>query len=128
MEFFVANFIANKEDFFKAKIQQSDNDHVSVNGNKFMILGERKFEKHLEAIVSPENIQYFFDEIKEGLSRELVKLDYTTHTVILLVRPSGIKKMQAIADMVRGYGLSYGRDPLEEDVEVSLGKAGGGDL
>lgn len=71
---------------------------------------------------------YFFDEIKEGLSKELVKLDYTTHTVILLVRPSGIKKMQAIADMVRGYGLSYGRDPLEEDVEVSLGKAGGGDL
>lgn len=32
MEFFVANFIANKEDFFKAKIQQSDNEHVSVNG------------------------------------------------------------------------------------------------
>lgn len=71
MEFFVANFIANKEDFFKAKIQQSDNEHVSVNGNKFMILGERKFEKHLEAIVSPENIQYFFDEIKEIISEPI---------------------------------------------------------
>lgn len=71
---------------------------------------------------------YFFDEIKAGLSEELVKLDYTTHTVILLVRPSGIKKMQQVADMVRGYGLSYGRDPLEEDVEVSLGKTNGGDL
>lgn len=71
---------------------------------------------------------YFFDEIKDGLSTELVNLDYTTHTVILLVRPSGIKKMQVVADMVRGYGLSYGRDPLEEDVEVSLGKTNGGDL
>lgn len=71
---------------------------------------------------------YFFDEIKDGLSKELVKLDYTTHTIILLVRPSGIKKMQAIADMVRGYGLSYGRDPLEDDVEVSLGKTNGGAL
>jgi hypothetical protein len=48
--------------------------------------------------------------------------------VILLVRPSGIKKMQAVADIVRGMGLSYGRDPLEEDVEISLGKANGGDL
>ena len=71
---------------------------------------------------------YFFDEIKDGLSTELINLDYTTHTVILLVRPSGIKKMQGVADMVRGYGLSYGRDPLEEDVEVSLGKTSGGDL
>lgn len=71
---------------------------------------------------------YFFDDIKDGLSKELAELDYTTHTVILLVRPSGIKRMQAVADMVRGYGLSYGRDPLEEDVEVSLGKTNGGDL
>lgn len=71
---------------------------------------------------------YFFNEIKDGLSAELIKLDYTTHTVILLVRPSGIKKMQVVADMVRGYGLSYGRDPLEEDVEVSLGKTNGDDL
>ena len=63
---------------------------------------------------------YFFDEIQSGLSRELVNLDHTTHTVILLVRPSGIRRMQMIADIVRGCGLSYGRDPLEEDVDVSL--------
>lgn len=71
---------------------------------------------------------YFFDDLKRGLSDELLKLDHTTHTVILLVRPSGIKKMQAVADIVRGMGLSYGRDPLEEDVEISLAKANGGDL
>lgn len=70
----------------------------------------------------------FFDEIKVVLSAELLKLDHTTHTVVLLVRPSGVKKMQAIAEMVRGFGLSCGRDPLEEDVEVSLGKTNGGGL
>ena len=71
---------------------------------------------------------YFFGEVKDGLSEELVKLDYTTHTAILLVRPSGINNMQTVADIVRHCGLSYGRDPLEEDVEVSLGKTNGGDL
>lgn len=71
---------------------------------------------------------YFFDEIKAGLASEFANLDHTTHTVILLVRPSGIKRMQMIADIVRGYGLSYGRDPLEEDVEVSLEKRSGGAL
>ena len=38
------------------------------------------------------------------------------------------KWMQTIADLIRGLGLSYGRDPLEEDVEVSLAKTNGGDL
>lgn len=71
---------------------------------------------------------YFYNEMKEGLAKELVELDYTTHTVILLVRPSGVKKMGQVADIVRGFGLSYGRDPLEEDVEVTLGKANGGEL
>lgn len=68
---------------------------------------------------------YFFDDIKTGLVQELVGLDHTTHTVVLLVRPSGVRKMQAIADMVRSYGFSCGRDPLEEDVDVSLGKGEG---
>ena len=71
---------------------------------------------------------FFFDDLKSGLSEELQALDHTTHTVILLVRPSGIKKMQSVVDIVRGMGLSYGRDPLEEDVEVSLAKTNGGDL
>ena len=71
---------------------------------------------------------YYFDEMKDGLSQELVNLDRTTHTVVLLVRPSGVMQMLPVAEMVRGYGLSCGRDPLEEDVDVSLGKTNGGDL
>lgn len=71
---------------------------------------------------------YFFDAIKNGLSDELTNLDHTTHTVILLVRPSGIKKMNAVAEIVRKSGLSYGRDPLEEDVEVTLNKSNEGAL
>lgn len=67
-----------------------------------------------------------FDNVKTGLARELGRLDHTTHTVVLLVRPSGAAQMQMIADMVRGCGFSYGRDPLEEDVDVSLGGANGG--
>lgn len=69
---------------------------------------------------------YFFDDLADGLSKELVRLDATTHTVILLIRPSGVKKMQGVVEMVRAYGLSYGRDPLEEDVEVSLDPTNGG--
>lgn len=71
---------------------------------------------------------YPFDEIKRGLSNELINIDRTTHTIILLVRPSGVKEMQTIVNMVQGYGFSYGRDPLEEDVEVSLSKTNEGDL
>ena len=71
---------------------------------------------------------YFSDDIRDGLAKELAKLDQTTHTVVLLVRPSGVKNMEAVAELVRGLGLSCGRDPLEEDVDVSLGKANGGTL
>ena len=69
---------------------------------------------------------FFFDELRKGLYEELIKLDHTTHTAVLLVRPSGIKKMDAVVDIVRGLGISYGRDPLEEDVDVSLAKSVGG--
>ncbi len=66
-----------------------------------------------------------FDEIKDGLTDELVKLDHTIHTVVLLVRPSGVEKMNELANLVKSLGFSCGRDPLEEDVDVSLGETGG---
>lgn len=69
---------------------------------------------------------FSFNEVNDGLFNELVKLDCTVYTVILLVRPSGAKNMPRIANMVRSCGLSCGRDPLEEDVEVSLQKVNGG--
>ena len=73
---------------------------------------------------------YFFDDIRSRLfeKEELDRLDRTTYTIVLLVRPSGVDKMEDIACMVRSRGLSCGRDPLEEDVDVSLGKTNGGYL
>ena len=60
------------------------------------------------------------------MPRELEERDHTTHTVILLVRPSGVDMMGELSELVKGLGFSCGRDPLEEDVEVSFGTMGGG--
>ena len=67
-----------------------------------------------------------FDKMKDGLTDELAKLDHTIHTVVLLVRPSGVEQMDELANLVKSLGFSCGRDPLEEDVDVSLGETGGG--
>ena len=64
--------------------------------------------------------------LRDGVTRELENLDHTTHTVVLLVRPSGIEMMNELTGLVKALGFSCGRDPLEEDVEVSIGTAGGG--
>ena len=66
-----------------------------------------------------------FADMDDGVTEVLSELDHTTHTVILLVRPSGVERMGRLAELVRGLGFSYGRDPLEEDVDVSLDNAEG---
>lgn len=66
-----------------------------------------------------------FDGMDDGVTSVLSELDHTTHTVILLVRPSGVDRMIRLVELVKGLGFSYGRDPLEEDVDVSLGNAEG---
>ena len=66
-----------------------------------------------------------FADMDDGVTGALSELDHTTHTVILLVRPSGVERMDRLAELVKGLGFSYGRDPLEEDVDVSLGNAEG---
>ena len=65
------------------------------------------------------------DKLRDGVTETLENLDHTTHTVILLVRPSGVEMMDELSKCVKDLGFSYGRDPLEEDVEVSIGTAGG---
>ena len=65
-------------------------------------------------------------QLRDGVTNELEDLDHTTHTVVLLVRPSGIEMMNELSDLVKSLGFSCGRDPLEEDVEVSIGMSGGG--
>ena len=64
-------------------------------------------------------------QLRHGVTRELEELDHTTHTVVLLVRPSGVDMMGELSDLVKSLGFSFGRDPLEEDVEVSFGTTGG---
>ena len=67
-----------------------------------------------------------FAKMREGVTDELLKLDHTIYTVVLLVRPSGVDRMNELARLVKGLGFNCGRDPLEEDVEVAIGEAGGG--
>lgn len=55
-----------------------------------------------------------------GLLDALSAFDHTTHTVILLVRPSGLPLMHEAARRVSQAGFTYGRDPLEEEIEVDL--------
>ncbi len=69
---------------------------------------------------------YPYGDMESGLSAELSVLDRTTHTVILLIRPSGISRMDALVKIVKGLGFSCGRDPLEEDVDISFAQFGGG--
>lgn len=93
----------------------------------YLVLGRGGVEM-LQPLKKTTQRKWFFNyEIRSSLSEELIKLDHTTHTVVILVRPSGIEKMQQVVDMVRGLGISYGRDPLEEDVDVSLEKTNGGE-
>ena len=47
-------------------------------------------------------------------------LDHTTHTIVLLVRPSGVKLMDRAVVVLMDAGFTYGRDPLEEDIEVAF--------
>lgn len=65
------------------------------------------------------------DNLRDGVTEALLDLDHTTHTVILLIRPSGVEMMDELSSLAKSLGFSYGRDPLEEDVEVSIGEAGG---
>ena len=70
--------------------------------------------------------KYASGVMKYEIVKELLGLDHTTHTVILLVRPSGVDKMTPLAKIVRNIGFTCGRDPLEEDVKVSLVSDRGG--
>ena len=91
----------------------------------YLIMGRGGVEVVRPLRKSVERLWFSFDEVEDGLFSELVKFDHTTHTVVLLVRPSGVGKMQYVANRVRSYGYSCGRDPLEEDVDVSIATVGG---
>ena len=86
----------------------------------YLICGRGGVELLLPQARSVSRKFFLADEMGKSLREELSKHDHTTHTVVILVRPSGIKYTQFLSDMLQEFGLTYGRDPLEEDVEVAL--------
>ncbi len=85
-------------------------------------------EKGLE-VVSPfeKSVprKFYSHEESASFMDQIVKFDPTTHTVVMLVRPSGVVWMaQYVQACKELYGYSIGRDPLEEDVEVSFAVGG----
>lgn len=69
------------------------------------------FEKRPKLELSPTQLAERLGEFLDGL-------DHTTHAVVLLVRPSGVKYMNEAVDVLSSRSFTYGRDPLEENVEV----------
>ncbi len=92
----------------------------------FIVCGRDGVEVLRPIAKRPYRKLYPYDDMVEGVTNELSPLDRSTHTVILLIRPSGISLMDTLVTLVKGMGFSYGRDPLEEDVDVDLAKEGGG--
>lgn len=72
----------------------------------------RPFEKDkpsrvLAARTLPMSLVLFLDDI-----------DHTTHLVVLLVRPSGVANMNVAVEALNNGSFKFGRDPLEENVDV----------
>lgn len=65
-------------------------------------------------------------DVAMRLGEFLDALDHTTHSVVLLVRPSGVRLMDQAVEMLKARSFSYGRDPLEESVEVVFDAKEGG--
>lgn len=64
------------------------------------------------------------DVLGNRLRESLSRFDSTTHSVVLIVRPSGVDAMDRAVELVKSLGFSFGRDPLEENTEVSFGQEG----
>ena len=68
---------------------------------------------------APRKMFEVADAVRE-LGDYLDALDHTTHAVVLLVRPSGIRMMRQVVTLLKERSFTYGRDPLEEDVEIAF--------
>lgn len=83
----------------------------------YMVCASYGMEIHSPFEARPKKT-IFFTDIKRELGDFLAELDQTTHCVVLLVRPSGIKAMDTAVTLLKENSFSYGRDPLEEDKEI----------
>ena len=76
----------------------------------------RPLEGNAQDVVIPmANIDTLF-------SRFLEDLDHTTHSAVLLVRPTGIAAMNTAVALLKQNSFTFGRDPIEEWASVSFGK------
>lgn len=62
------------------------------------------------------------DAVQDKLDEYIAALDHTTHAVVLLVRPSGVKFMNQAVEILKNHSFTYGRDPLEENLEVAFNR------
>lgn len=60
--------------------------------------------------------------VRDALADYFDGVDHTTHSVVLLVRPSGVGMMNDVVELLKARSFTYGRDPLEEDVEIVFGE------
>lgn len=92
----------------------------------YIVLGRGEVEIHRPLDSGAGPVRATQRDVAETVSSVLSPIDSETHTVVLLVRPSGAADMMPLADLVKSMGFACGRDPLEEDVDVAFGAASGG--
>lgn len=66
------------------------------------------------------SVQIPLREVESRLEDYLTKIDHTTHAVVLLVRPSGVNVMYQAMRILKNQSFSFGRDPLEETLEITF--------
>lgn len=92
----------------------------------YIVLGRGRVEIHRPLDKLSRPVRADQKDVAETVRKALSRLDASTHTVVLVVRPSGVADMMPVAELVRSMGFACGRDPLEEDAEVSFGVPEGG--
>lgn len=83
----------------------------------YMVCSSSGLEIHSPFENRPKK-KIFTGDVERGLGDFLSELDHTTHCVVLLVRPSGVKVMDRAVEILKGNSFAYGRDPLAENDEV----------
>lgn len=74
----------------------------------------RPFDKSRKKMLVPSS------SIKDKLLDYFAEIDHTTYSAVLLVRPTGVRVMDSVVEVLKDLNISYGRDPLEEDVEIEF--------
>ena len=75
---------------------------------------------------NPRRTSFMENRLGEGLRSALADFNPNTHTVVVLVRPSGVSMMfRTVSIATDEFHFACGRDALEEDVELSFGDGEG---